>query len=289
MQPKQIVTIVLVTILLSACATSLNVSEINSLNRSHFDPLQISVGNELYNLRIDIIRQTDQNQLGSSETETVERPYHPVGFDLGNGLFFDLNENLSFRIDYLMNFDPYRAFGLSTSYLKHEKPIKACRFRNDTLFMAAESLFGASNTFALVRRSFDSISYTNVSWNPILIWREDSVYLYGNRKRIVDRVFMKDDNHYYRKSLLATNDYRLEDGEVTLSGHYLIRLAPEQDRIDIFANGFGKKYLLYSIVKGGNKIFIYNSFNYGKKLESEEGKLRVFNGDLQLYEYKLYD
>ena len=63
--------------------------------------LELQLSYELQHLRIDIIRQQDQSMVDDVPSYT-DRPYHPVGFDLGFGLFFDLNRNLSLRIDQLM-------------------------------------------------------------------------------------------------------------------------------------------------------------------------------------------
>ncbi len=55
---------------------------------------------DIYEQRIDVIRQRESFAL-DDQCVTEDIPYHPVGIDLGNGLFFDLNCNLSLLINKL--------------------------------------------------------------------------------------------------------------------------------------------------------------------------------------------
>ncbi len=95
---------------LSSCAT-LSVREIKSLERVPFEPLRIEPTVEPNDLRVDVIRQTKQQMVGNT-TQAVDVPNDPLGLDLGNGLFYDLNENFSLRLDYLLDFADEEAFEL---------------------------------------------------------------------------------------------------------------------------------------------------------------------------------
>ena len=55
---------------------------------------------DIYEQRIDVIRQQESYSM-DDQCVTEDVPYHPVGIDLGNGLFFDLNCNLSLLINKL--------------------------------------------------------------------------------------------------------------------------------------------------------------------------------------------
>ena len=66
-------------------------------------PLQLEMAAEVTNMRIDLVRQTTTNVISegtqstmSSSTEEV--PYHPLGVYIGEGIFIDLNENLTMNL-----------------------------------------------------------------------------------------------------------------------------------------------------------------------------------------------
>ena len=103
MRRSNILVVILLVVFCSACST-LNITEIKNLEKKDFDSMKLKPEIEPNDLRIDIIRQTHDNRVNDSTTETAYTPYHPLGFDLGNGLFYDLCGNLSLRIDYLLNY-----------------------------------------------------------------------------------------------------------------------------------------------------------------------------------------
>ena len=115
-----------------SCAT-LNVDEIRDLHRTEFNPVELKPGYEINNLRIDLIRRNYTENVNDSVTETKDSPYHPFGFDLGNGLFYDMNENLCLKLDYLLGYSADKDFEIHESYrANHKRGINVYRFCNDT-------------------------------------------------------------------------------------------------------------------------------------------------------------
>ena len=68
--------------------------------------MELSPGQEHNELRIDVVRQVRETYVDGSTTYYEDVPYHPLGLDLGNSLFYDMHENLSFRLDYLLDINP---------------------------------------------------------------------------------------------------------------------------------------------------------------------------------------
>lgn len=87
----------LLLLIICGC-TTLNKTIIENTDRSIFQPLVLIPDYDICNIRIDLIRQTNKEQVNDSATEAEKIPYHPVGFYLGNGLFLDLNDNLSLLV-----------------------------------------------------------------------------------------------------------------------------------------------------------------------------------------------
>lgn len=101
---------ILVIFLLQSCAT-LNVAEFSKPeNRVGIDSLNLEAGYEVYKLRIDLLRNTTTETVSTSSgrnatatTQTVDVPYNYLGIYLFEGLFLDLNNNLSFNVIKLLN------------------------------------------------------------------------------------------------------------------------------------------------------------------------------------------
>ncbi|NJO88118.1 MAG: hypothetical protein HC831_03490 [Chloroflexia bacterium] len=103
MKTKGFLFLSLYIILLSGCAT-LNLSEIRSAeNKIAIDELKLRMSLEVYDLRIDLLRETTTQTVGSvngaATTQTVNLPYHPLGvlFYLME-FFLDINNNLCFNV-----------------------------------------------------------------------------------------------------------------------------------------------------------------------------------------------
>jgi hypothetical protein len=105
-----------IILLLAGCATHAthNVANIPAESEQiSLEPLQVEIDYEAYLLRIDLIRQTTTEEYTTTDwegntvtqTEEVDVPYHYLGVDLGNGLFLDAHNNLSFNILKLLGID----------------------------------------------------------------------------------------------------------------------------------------------------------------------------------------
>ncbi len=85
----------------SAC-TSLNKAVVsNSDKREGLQKLHLSAGYDVYQLRVDLIRQVTSNYAGNNNYQTSPIPYHYLGVNLGNGLFYDANHNLTLNLNQL--------------------------------------------------------------------------------------------------------------------------------------------------------------------------------------------
>ena len=102
MKAKIMVQLTIIILLFNSCYT-LNVAEIkNNDKRLPFNDMDLKMSFEVYDLRIDLLRetttQTVSSREGASATETVNVPYHYLGVYLFEGVFLDLNNNLCFNV-----------------------------------------------------------------------------------------------------------------------------------------------------------------------------------------------
>lgn len=266
------------------CSTSLKISEIKELSKTKFDSLSIKPDIELYDFRIDIIRQTTEEQVNDSTTETEDVPYHFLGFNLGNGLFYDLNDNLSLRIDYLLNIDTKKDFKVEKIYSKNKW---------NRIYKSQEGKFTIE--YPRKKKTYDiiqvenindslSISYKNKHRYSVVI--NDSLTRFMSTKKVLDKIQKKDKYFYYQKYKKRVDEYKLEDKAIVLDDKYKITQNQTGDIIQIFRIGRKRDYHLYSIIQDDKNLFIYNDKFYGKKITMDNNKFTLYYNDKFGYEYK---
>ena len=83
--------------------------------------LSLEPNYDLFKLRFDILRQTEEVEVNDTVSETVEVDDHLIGFEIGDFLFADLNDNITLQINKLLNIDFYHPFSLQKSYRPFRK------------------------------------------------------------------------------------------------------------------------------------------------------------------------
>jgi len=104
--------------LLLSCS-ALRKADIPVRERTQFAELQLEPRADIFYYRLDIIRQQRSEYVNDSTSNTVDVEYHTMGFDLGNGLFFDLHDNLGIDLFQLLEVDTSKSFMISTASFKN--------------------------------------------------------------------------------------------------------------------------------------------------------------------------
>jgi hypothetical protein len=106
----QFVALIIFPVLFTGCALLFFTRTEIPQNSLLPEKLQLKSGVELSNLRIDLYRNTQSttstNSDGTTETETTIMAYHPIGFYICRGVFYDINRNLSLVIPDLFGIKP---------------------------------------------------------------------------------------------------------------------------------------------------------------------------------------
>ncbi|MCE4565360.1 hypothetical protein INQ51_13665 [Maribellus sp. CM-23] len=265
------------------CSTTSNISEIKELSKIRFDSLSIQPDVELYNFRIDINRQTTDLWLNDSTTINEVVPYNVLGFNLGNGLFYDLNDNLSLRVDYLLNIDTKKDFEIEKIYSKS-------KWNRNYKSQQGKFSIGYPN-----KKNYDllqiddfkdslSISYRNKHRYSIVT--SDSLTELKTVKGLHDRIQKKDKNFYYQKHRKRVDEYKLLDKAIILDDRYKITQNQNGDIIQIYSINKKGDYLRYSIIQDDKNIFIYDEKFYGKKIIKDNNKFTLYYNDTIGYGYK---
>ena len=256
------------------------------MERIPFEPLQIKPAVEPSDLRVDVIRQTEQQMVGNT-TQTVDVPYDPLGLHLGNGLFYDLNENFSLRLDYLLDFANEEAFELK----KITTPMVGNGFTiyslaNDTLTVSHPP--GKKTRYQYHRSGpGDSTSFMRKSNLKYTIVQRDSALVQRNKRRVTEGIYKQDDENFYLQRRRKKIDYRLAGKEVYLRDHYIVALTNQNKTLGIYRPTRKGMKLIRTIEKSKDKLFVYNKRFMGNKLAFSGRSLLIFRNKKLITQYDL--
>jgi hypothetical protein len=119
---------IVIPVLIAAVVTAVVISGCTSMDKEllqdpknfeELEPLTLEAGIEPYDLRIDVKRQTREEKaagLTESRSMTVELPYTPIGFNIGNGIFVDTNFNICLNVLELYGIDELEDFSISRTF-----------------------------------------------------------------------------------------------------------------------------------------------------------------------------
>ncbi len=275
MKPCYTCLALILLIMSSSCAT-LNVADIRNLDRTEFEPLTLKPDAEIHEMRLDLIRQTYEHTVNDSTRETLDSPYHPLGFNLGNGMFYDLNENLCLRLDYLLGFSDQDCIDIKRIDRKNRK-------RPDCIYSFCDNTL--THTFPPGRIKqyqyhwvTDSGTTSVKRRNRILYEIQDdgSSVIYGKKRRKYDTIRQIDEHQYYLNHNKKRENYRLEGNRVYLEDDYIIELTDQNRKIEIKRRGLFRDRTWLTLEKGRDMLYIYGRNYSGRKIEFSENGIAVY-------------
>ncbi len=289
----------LIIIITSSCST-LNIAEINKLNKQNFDNTKLNIDYDISNMRIDIIRQEDYD----SDNVTTKRPYHPLGFNLGNGIFVDMNYNISllvldlFKIhkkdtfliirknynSFFRNDIIYKNIDINLSDIqKNLIPKIAKKNTKYTQFSVEKTGFIKNKNKTIIANSDNLIEAQRQSAYNFQITTNDSLYTYKTALSKV-KINVMSNNNYQIKSLLGNKEFKQTGDTVFIGNKYIIKNLG--NAIEIWRNRkLGRNYFIYKIIKSENELFIFNNNFKGFGISKLENKLVVQKNNKKLHQF----
>lgn len=276
-------------ILCFGCQSSKSL-RLDGMTMTELDPLILEPGYDPYELRIDILRQLQSDYDLVMEMTNVEKvPYHPIGFDLGNGLFFDLNENLSLKINQLSVIDDPGTFKV----------------------MVVENMLTERGiTYAILpdRYCVTSKGGTETCFDTP---RKDEQWQIHGKRRLDYAIVEKGDQLTYQRKVSRPGTYvdikSMGDGRfvtegkgpenifiqrantVELAGKYLIKSTSNGRRLEIYKIGKRVNKALYAIEKSEDTYFIYDRKRRGKTITLKTDRIDVVQNDKVQTRIKILD
>ncbi len=280
-----VVSFIIMLIVISGCAR-LDISGIQNLDREKFNPLHLFPVTEPNGLRIDIIRNTTRTNKSDSTITTSLMPYHPLGFSLGNGLFYDLYGNLSLRIDYLLNFSSEASFIVekSSRYRKSSENF-TYSFVNDSASFKYRNRKKIYQKYHIIEKG-DSTFYLRKNKLRYSIIKSDTSLTYKWKKRKGLTIYQLNHDRY-RLNRRKRDIFQKDGDDIFLGRSYLLRRTSDGKIVNVYKIGRSKNRLLYTLVKGDNKLYIYDKMNRGIKIEYVGKTIEISKEKKVLTKYKL--
>ncbi|MBU1822175.1 MAG: hypothetical protein KKG00_11795 [Bacteroidetes bacterium] len=271
-----------------ACAT-LDPSEIRNLDRVTFDAPQLVPQAEPTELRIDIVRQQIPNMILENTYTYQDVPYHPLGFDIGNGLFYDLNGNLSLRVEYLLGLENEPVFTIKKEdAFREERGVEYYTLRQDSLLKS----YGHKKriTPLLVRGgSPDSVSFEGMRRSDFAIVQRDSSVVYRGKRREKDILRQQPDGNYTLDNWLTSREFQKQGNTVELGKNFIIELTNQDRTILIARKAFFSKDTLFTIERGADKILIYDHRGAGKMIKLGKEEFALYQNRTLLDRYAVQE
>lgn len=277
---------VVLVLFVSVCST-LSVVDVKNVERLPFEPLILRPGVDPTDLKIDILRQLRSEQINDSTSEIKETPYHPLGFDLGNGLFFDLNMNLSLKIGWLLNVQDDQNFELE-KVLRPEKKGGQINymFRNDTLQVNYPPKTKKHYCYHWVKTA-DSIAYMYKNHLGYAVVKTDSSLIYRGKSRKWNEIVQLDASQFYTGKKSNKLFYKIIDGQIYLGKYYMISLSNDAKTLEIKTQSRGKSKTIFTMIKSADKLFVFDKRYMGIKIEHSNQSISVYSGSKLFTQYNL--
>ena len=266
----------------SSC-TPYYINAIKNLDKESFEPLCLTPAVEANNLRIDIIRNTYTKTENDSVQRTEDVDYHPLGFYLGNGLFYDLNENLCLRVDSLLGVAENFKIEMISRPEKN-KGIVVYTFENDSLIKTYPP---RKKSHYIYHRegTADSVSYKYKQRHRFSIVKNDSSLRYSGKRKFYRGIYTLDEGLYCLNYKRKRELYELNKNQITLENDYVIRMLNNNTTIQIQRKGRKKSSTLYTIEKNDHEIYIYSNRYYAKKIVLNEDNILIYKGKVLWKQY----
>lgn len=269
----------LLALALCTCARPLDYSEIKNLEREAFEPLYLQPDYEVVELRWDIIRQQDRNVVNDSTSETEAVDYHYLGFDLGNGLFFDLNQNLGFRVLQLLSADRTDFELISSTYPFDKQAERILEMRQDSFCVHYFNFFGKKKTRCrVINQMQDTLKIMNGKRRYTKVENFADSLVWKSKRRPISIIKQESDSLFLVGRKKLNHSFRISEDGINLDDDYLVRLDETKKEIQVYRQRRQRPVLLYRIIKGNNSFYIYNKRYYGFKVQLDDRQLSLFNG-----------
>lgn len=275
---KSYLLLVLYALTFSSCATSYYSSyypepDIEGVERLAFDDLKLEPAHDLYDYRFNIIHQS-----GIEDTWRPIEAHHPLGMRLGNGLFFDLNRNLTLDLFSLIDLPRDRATSLQVTESLVMPDITIEYKVSPYEYCRTDRSEPVSEYCQIYIRRAGGIEVQENDRHRYTI-REESggIELLLPDGFLTDRIAPMENGIYTHRLRRETADFVQLPNGVRAKDYHII-LTPDKKEIQVY-RGKNKEMLL-RMLKTKDQLFILDEDGHGIRIQYSENQLSARGRDI---------
>ncbi|MEO0331203.1 MAG: hypothetical protein AAF223_05890 [Bacteroidota bacterium] len=223
--------------------------------REGLQELQLSSGYDVYGLRVDLIRQITTDGDGNS----YPMPYHYLGVNLGNGLFYDANNNLTLNLDQLPEVRQGEDFTIRKRERGRWNRVETYRKHNQLFSRERNGLLSA-NTEAHLGESMIVVNEGFLSAKQTIQVGENSIEYKGGLARAT---LTEHADHILLKAFLRKEEYRQQENRIYLDRDYLVE---DKGNVIEIAQTRGLVRPNFYFIKVDNSYYFFNQRYRGIKI-----------------------
>ncbi len=278
-------------IFLYSCAT-LNISEIRSKdNKVAIEDLNLRMSLEVYDLRIDLRRETTTQSVngpnGTVSSQTVNVPYHPLGIYLFDGVFLDINNNLSINVIDLVDKTYQEDFEikLKNNMRPNALPDFVVKRTGNKVRREYRSLFGKSGSSVLFLDSLIVIEHPGLTNNENIVVKNDRLRYF--RKGLIGKYskaeIVKTEQGLIVPRFGKDTEYKQPEKNIIHIGKYTT-VKNYSDRVEFIYSGLFGSQSIYTLLKLHDGYIFHDKNNRGIRIKVSDNKILVEeNGRLKKY------
>jgi hypothetical protein len=270
----------LLIICLSGC-TGPRIISVGSASRVLPEPVVIRPAFDRYSLRADLIRQKTYSYINDQYHEQPVS-YHPLGFELGNGLFFDLNKNLCLDLAHLLKLDKSRDFTLKTT---HYGIAGQAKKRQVFMVQAGDQLCEGKGQDAYeAATNCHILEQENGQTKVIKNDKEDFTFSLSESKATLVRrgkvraEIKKTSNSIFRAEINRPFEVSVVDNQLALGKEYYVLVDDEKKETRVFQRRKRNNKLLYTITETPTTLVVNSLKNNRYVVVLDKNALKLSSG-----------
>ncbi|MEQ9442293.1 MAG: hypothetical protein RIG62_24850 [Cyclobacteriaceae bacterium] len=254
--------------LCSACA-SLNKAVVSDYNkREGLQELHLSAGYDVYQLRIDLIRQQTTTSSGDNTSQTTPTPYHYLGLHLGNGLFYDANRNLTLNLDQLPELAHLKDFTIT----KKERGL----WNQPEIYTKQAKSFYKEKAGLFSSRLEANLGDSTIVVNEGFLSSKKTIQISANglqcKGGLASTTLEEHANYILLKEFLHKEEYRQQENKIYLDRDYLVE---DQGNVIEITQTRGLMRSTYYFIKVDNSYYFFDQRYRGVKITIRDYEVLV--------------
>jgi len=255
---------------------------ITELEKQDFQESELTPEFDFFELRIDILRQVTTSVSSDNISTSEDVPYHPVIFNLGNGLIMDYNNNFCLSVTELLQIGKNENFTIVKQDFESGRILSRYNFEDNKYKVETNGFFlNSENTENIYISDSLIIAEKGLFSKYTVTIKEDEFTCKSGLSNIQIK---KQAKGWYSKYLFGQQDFFIIDNQIYLGNFYSVSNSGNELKI-LSGNNPDSRNAYYTISKTDTEIYIYNQNFNGYKIYLEENKITVEYNGKKLYSY----